>query len=248
MLSFAVGSSNRLSARIICLCFFLVGVASGRAQTLLDANTAVIQGIDASVRARENNLLGYTVTEHYAVYRNHDEQHAVADMVVKTTYKRDVGKNFNVVSLQGSMVMRKMLEEVLATEKKMTQPANRITAVIIPANYEMAVKGPATVGGHNCIAVAIKPRKPSPYVFNGTVLVDEKSEAIVQLEGVASKSPTFFSGPSQVFRQYAMIDGFSMATHARAVSNSSVLGQTIVKIDYLGYELDVQPAPHGPSR
>jgi len=163
-------------------------------------------------------------------------------MVVKTTYKRDVGKSFSVVSLQGSMVMRKMLEEVLATEKRMTQPANRITAVIMSANYAMAVKGPAVVDSRKCIAVAIKPRKPSPYVFNGTVLVDAENEAIVQLEGIAAKSPTFLSGPSQIVRQYTMIDGFAMATHARAVSNSSLLGQTIVKIDYIDYQLQSQPA------
>ena len=74
--------------------------------------------IDATVHARETNLLGYTVTEHYTVFRNHDEQHPAADMVVKTTYRRDVGKNFSIVSLTGSMLMRKMLEEVLATEKR----------------------------------------------------------------------------------------------------------------------------------
>lgn len=238
----AVGFPNRLFASLACLCLLLPGGTVGRAQSQPDPNAAILQGIDASVRAREHNLLGYTVTEHYVVYRNHDEQRAAADMVVNTTYKRDVGKNFNVVSMQGSMLMRKMLEEVLATEKKMTQPANRITAVIAPTNYEMAVKGPAVVDGRNCIAVAIKPRKPSPYVFDGTVLVDARNEAIVELEGIASKSPTFFSGPSHVLRQYTMIDGFAMATHTRAESNSSLLGQTIVKIDYTGYQLQFQTA------
>ncbi len=233
---------NRFLARTVCLCLLLPGLAAGRAQSQADPNAAILQGIDASVRARENNLLGYTVTEHYVVYRNHDEQHAAADMVVNTTYKRDVGKDFSVVSMQGSMLLRKMLEEVLATEKKMSQPANRIGAVIIPANYEMSVKGPAVVDGRNCIGVAIKPRKMSPYLFNGSILVDARNEAIVQLEGIASKSSTFFSGPSQVVRQYAMIDGFPMATHARAVSNSSLLGQTIVKIDYTGYQLQTQQA------
>ena len=241
-MSIKVVFHNRFPARIVCLCPFLLAGAAGRSQPRPDVNAAILQGIDASVHARETNLLGYTVTEHYVVYRNHDEQHAVADMVVKTTYQRDVGKSFSIVSLQGSMVMRKMLEEVLATEKKMTQPANRITAVIISTNYEMAVKGPAVVDGRNCVAVAIKPRKPSPYVFNGTVLVDAQNEAIVQLEGIAARSPTFLSGPSQIVRQYTMIDGFAMATHARAVSNSSLLGQTIVKIDYLDYQLQPQPA------
>ena len=229
-------------ARIVWACLLFLSCFPALSLAEGDPVAAIIQGIDASVKAREINLRGYTVTEHYVVYRNHDEQHAAADMVVKTTYRRDAGKSFSIVSLQGSLLMRKMLEEVLATEKKMTQPANRIRVVIVPANYEMSVKGPAMADGRKCVAVAIKPRKASPYLFNGTILVDAENKAIVQLEGVAAKSPSFVAGPSQVFRQYTMINGFPMAIRARAVSNSSLLGQTVVKIDYSGYQLSVEPA------
>ena len=33
-----------------------------------------------------------------------------------------------------------------------------------------------------------------------------------------------------------------MATHAEAVSGSTLLGQTVVKIDYTNYQLDLIPA------
>ena len=69
-----------------------------------------------------------------------------------------------------------------------------------------------------------------------------KNEAIVQLQGVSAKSPSMLTGPSEVFRQYTQIDGFPMATHAKAVSNSSLLGQTTIKIDYTGYQMQLQPA------
>jgi len=200
-------------------------------------NTAIISGIDGSVHARETNLLGYRVTEHYTVFRNHDQQHPAADMVVKTTYQRDVGKKFSVVSLTGSLLYRKMLEEVLATETKITQPGSRATALITSANYEMKVKGPAVVDGRNCIAVEIKPRRESPYLFSGMIWVDAQNQGIVQLQGVGSKSPSVFTGPSQVLRQYTIMDGFPMATHAHAVSNSGLLGQTVIDVDYTGYDI-----------
>ena len=221
---------------ILFLCIVLFGVAVPSLPQQ-DANAAVIQGIDASVHDRETNLLGYTVTEHYGVFRNHDEKHPAAEMVVKTTYQRDVGKNFSIVSLTGPLLLRKFLEEVLATEKKMTAPANRRTAIIIPANYEMTVKGSAMMDGRDCIALAIKARRVSPYLLNGTIWVDAQSQDIVRLEGIGTKSPSILTGPSQISRQYTIIDGFAMATHAHAVSNSSLLGQTVVNIDYTGYEL-----------
>lgn len=205
-----------------------------------DPNAPIIEGINASVHAREDHLLGYTVTEHYAVFRKRDETKPVAEMVLKTTYQRDTGKTFSVESSSGSLLLRKLLDEVLASEKKLTQPANRSTALITPANYEMTVKGPAAIDGRNCIALILKPRRESPYLFNGTLWVDAQNQAIVQLEGVASKSASLFAGPAQISRQYASIGGFPMATHARAVSNSSLLGQTVIKIDYSGYEIQAR--------
>jgi hypothetical protein len=47
-----------------------------------------IRRVDAAVQARVNRIAGYTVTERYAVYRGKDETHPVAEMTVKTTYRR----------------------------------------------------------------------------------------------------------------------------------------------------------------
>ena len=229
-----------LTRRLICVSvlFALPAVIQSRAQQ--DANALILQRVDASVHAREDNLLGYTVTEHYAVFRNHDEQHPAAEMVVKTSYQKDVGKNYTIVSESGSGLLRKVLETVLDNERNLTRPVNRVTAVISPANYEMTVKGAQQVDGRNCMTVAIRPRRASQYLLNGTVWVDAEDGAIVQLEGVTAKSPSMFAGASQVFRQYTRIDGFAMATHARALSNSWLVGQTTIKIDYTGYQLQVR--------
>jgi hypothetical protein len=115
-----------------------------------------------------------------------------------------------------------------------------VTAIITSANYEMLVKGSETVEGRDCVAVNLKPRRNSPYLFNGTVWVDEKDKSIVQFQGIAAKSPSVLAGPSQVFRQYAPVDGFPMAIHAKAISKSWVLGQTVIKIDYSDYQ--IQPS------
>jgi len=36
------------------------------------------------------------------------------------------------------------------------------------------------------------------------------------------------------------MSGLPMATHASAVSRSSLLGQTVVKIDYTGYQIELR--------
>jgi hypothetical protein len=220
------------------LLLFLLFLTPLRSQQ--DSSRDIIQGIDASVHARDHGIAMYTVNEHYAVFRGQDDQHPAAEMVVKTTYKRDVGKNYTIQSETGSEIPRKMLELILDNEKRLSEPSNRSTAIITSANYQMSVKGSETVEGRDCVAVTLKPRRNSPYLFNGTIWVDAQDKSIVQFQGIASKSPSVLAGPSQVFRQYAPVNGFPMATHAKAISKSWVLGQTVIKIDYSDYQ--IQPS------
>jgi hypothetical protein len=74
----------------------------------------------------------------------------------------------------------------------------------------------------------------------GTLWVDAKDFTIVRLEGVASKSPSVLAGVTHMTRQYASMDGFSMATHARAESSTFLYGRTVLTIDYSGYQVEVR--------
>lgn len=205
----------------------------------------IIRGIDASVAHREQNLLGYTVTERYSVYRNQDKVHPAAEMSVKTTYVKDRGKSYQVLSESGSGIIRKeVLGRLLEGERTATEPANRATALITSANYTIHEKGAEVVGGRNCIALAIAPRRIGPYLLQGDLWVDAQDYSIVQLSGVTVKSPSIFAGQTQVARQYAIIDGFPMATHGIATSSSWLFGQTVIEIEYSGYQIErAQPAP-----
>ncbi len=83
----------------------------------------------------------------------------------------------------------------------------------------------------------------SQYLFNGKLWVDAQDFAIVQLKGTASKSAFFLASAAEVTRQYDEIRELPMATHAEAVSGSALLGQTVVKIDYSNYQLDLAAGP-----
>jgi len=202
------------------------------------SSVPVLQGIDAAVEAREAELASYTVTEHYAVFRNQDQDHPAAEMTVKTTYQRDFGKTYEVLSETGSDLLRKqVLDAILDNERRLSQPVNRATAILTSANYNMTVKGPDTIDGRSCVVVSLDPKRDSPYLFKGTIWVDAQDDSIVQLQGTAAKSRSVLTGPAEVQRQYAKIGGFPMATHVKAVSNSWLLGQTIIKIDYTDYAI-----------
>jgi hypothetical protein len=201
----------------------------------------IVQGIDASVATRDENLTSYTVTEHYSVFRNQDKVHPAAEMTVKTTYQKDSGKSYIVLNESGSeLILKQVLGRVLDSERAATQPANRANALITSANYTLHVKGREVVDGRNCIELSIAPRRSAQYLFQGDLWVDAQDYSIVQLAGVTAKSPTVLAGPTQVSRQYATIEGLPMATHAIATSGSWLLGQTTIDIEYTGYQMDLR--------
>jgi len=209
------------------------------------APNAVIQRVDAAVKARVDGIAGYTVSEHYAVFRNNDETHPVAEMTVKTTYQRDTGKSYAILSQSGSQIIRSLvLGAILDNEKHINQPGVREGAWLVSANYEMRLKpgGTQNLDGRDCILLALTPRRKAPYLVQGTLWVDANDGSIVQLEGTMSKSSSILTGPTQVKRQYANVSGFSQATHARAESDSFLFGRTVVKIDYTDYQVQLRPA------
>jgi hypothetical protein len=79
-------------------------------------------------------------------------------------------------------------------------------------------------------------------MIDGTLWVDAKDDSIVEVEGIASKSPSIFAGTTHMIRRYTNMSGFAMATHARAESNSPFFGRTVVTIDYSDYHTQIAPA------
>jgi hypothetical protein len=229
---------NRLLLSPLCLSIALPSAAFLRPQQPDEA--AIIRGVDSAVKARLDSIASYTVTEHYAVYRNNDETHPVSEMTVKTNYQRETGKTYTILSQSGSaMIQRLVLNSILENEKRINEPGTRESSWLTSANYEMKLNpgGPQQMDGRDCYALSINPRQKAPNHIEGTIWVDTRDESIVKLQGTASKSVSVFTGPTQVMRQYANVDGFAEATRARATSSSFLFGRTVVTIDYSGYEI-----------
>src|SRR5712671_2910782 len=79
-----------------------------------------IRAIDAAELRRETRLRGYTVTEHYSIKSS--RFHSAADMTVATTYARDQGKSYKIVSRSGSsMLQTRVFDRLLREEGEMSR-------------------------------------------------------------------------------------------------------------------------------
>jgi hypothetical protein len=203
----------------------------------------VIQQVDASVAARVDSVLGFTDTEHYSVYRGNDQSHPVAEMTVRDTYKRGVGKEFTVISQSGSAILLHFgLIPLLDSDHTINQPGNVENSWFNSANYVITSKagGVQRLDGRDCLLLDIKPKAVAPNLIIGTIWVDAHDGTLVKVDGVASKNPSALSGTTHMMRQYSNINGYSMAMHARAESDSALFGRTVVTIDYSDYKLEIK--------
>jgi hypothetical protein len=236
---------RRTRSLIFSLAILLAFHSSAFPQPQQPDEATVIRGIDAVIRARFDAVLSFTDVEHYSVYRNGDETHPAAEMTVKTAYNKDTGKTYTVVSETGSEILRHFVfDALLEDEKRINQPGNREASWFTSANYEMKLKpgGIQRIDGRDCLAVSINPRQKASNLIQGTMWVDAKDLSTVRIEGVSTKSPSMLTGPSHVMRQYSLVRGFAQAMHARAESDSTLFGKTIVKVEYTDYQVQLRPA------
>ena len=207
-------------------------------------DSAIVARIDAAVRNRFEAVLGFTDIEHYTVYRGTDQTHPAAEMTVKVTYRKGVGKTYTILSQSGSeLVVKFGLKPLLDNEKAINDPNKVEESWFTSANYEMRVLPgpPEQLDGRACLRVSMQPRRKAPNMIDGTIWVDAGDDSILKVEGVASKSPSVWSGPARLMRRYAIIGGFAQATQARAESDSFLFGHTVVVIDYSDYQIELRP-------
>jgi hypothetical protein len=234
------------SVQAVAAVSFLLWLGAAAVLAQQPDSAKIIGQIDAAVKDRIDHIAGYTVTEHYAVYRGKDETQPAAEMTIQTVYRRETGKSYTILSESGSEFIRNhVLRTLLDNEKTLNLPGTVENSWLTSANYEMQLKpgGVQLLDGRQCLALAITPRRKATNMIEGTIWVDVRDGSIVQIVGTATQSASIFTGAAQVMRHYVNVNGFSMATQARAVSDSFILGRTTVTIDYRDYKIQPRPAP-----
>jgi hypothetical protein len=229
---------------LVCAALWALSARVPLAQSEPDG-AAVIRSVDANVKSRFEHVLGFTAIERYAVFRGNDETHPAAELTVRDTYKKGVGKTYTVLSQNGSaLILRFGLKPLLEGEQNVNHPGNVEQSWFDSANYEMKLKSESVqqLDGRDCYVLAVTARRKAPNTINGQIWINAKDGSIVKIDGIASKNPSVFAGATHLTRQYIEIDGYPMAVHARAESNSALVGRAVVTIDYSDYHLDLSPA------
>lgn len=239
------------NSRLLRLAIVLT-VFAAPAFAAVDGAPANVLAIMAKVAERNQQraaaLPGYTGRRVYRLAYRGFPSDRDAEMVVNATYDPSAGKQFHIVSQQGSkFIQDKVFRRLLSSEQEATQRANREETALTPVNYDFTLLGEDDSAGAHQYVVAVVPRRNNKFLYRGTIWIDAADYAVVRIEAEPAKNPSFWTSRSRVRHTYRKVGDFWLPAENVSTSHIRLGGQATLTIAYLDYELASGGAPAAPA-
>jgi len=207
-----------------------------RLSAVPDANQIVAQLIAMNAR-RAARLRSYRGLRLYELDYKGLPANKHAKMVVKIKYEVP-DTEFEVISQEGSkLLLNRVLLKLLQIEREASKNDSRAETALNRSNYNFVLLGDDLVAGRKCYMLQVTPRRPSRFLYVGTVWVDADEFAVIRMKARPFKSPSFWITKTEIVHQYAKQGEFWLASTNLSTSSIRFGGQAVLKIDYRDYQV-----------
>jgi len=183
---------------------------------------------------RQASLHGYTAIRRYVL--ENQRHHKRAEMVVRMACLEDGSKQFQIVSETGWGGARNhVFPRLLESESEASVPDARERSRITPQNYSFEMLGTDTINGRAAYVIAITPKTQNKYLVRARIWVDADEYAIVRIEGVPAKNPSFWIKSVHFVHTYEKNGPFWFPASDRSVTDVRIFGSTEMTIEYFDY-------------
>lgn len=196
----------------------------------------IVRRMDQADSVRLGALETYTVMRRYELTNHRFKK--TASIVARMTYHHPGDKEFEVVSEEGSRIIRdRILKRVMDTESEASHGSNRTLARIDETNYDLSVAGIEQEDGRTLFVLSLTPKSKSPYLIRGRAWIDAQEYAVVRLEGTPAKKPSRFAGSPLIRQSYVKRGQFWVPERNLSVTDAPIFGKTDLLIESTGYEI-----------
>lgn len=184
---------------------------------------------------RQSGMSGYTATRHYLAVN----QKRHAEMLVRVTCDMDGGKQFSILSEEGSNSIRKhVLHKILNEEAEAYRRGTRNNTRLTPANYDFQLVGKEILETRPAYVLQVVPKNPSKYLIDGKIWVDANDYSIVRIEGQPARNPSFWVRNVHFVHRYQKVGEFWLAASTHTTSDVRIFGLSELTIENYGYTLN----------
>lgn len=235
--------THRFNSRALaCIRMLVVGLCALAPGSGLDA-TVELTGEQIVERMMEMDRIVTPTLHSYSSRRRYRLENKrlnkTAEMVVRATFRYPGHKEFDVVSEQGSAIIRKrVFRKLLDSELEASQEALRDATQITPRNYSFRLIGAEVIDGRKSFILEAAPKKKNTYLFRGKVWVDAEDYAIARIEGTPAQNPSIWIRRTSFIHQYRKHGPFWLPASNRSDTDVVVFGRTELTIEYSDYRIN----------
>jgi MucB/RseB N-terminal domain len=200
----------------------------------------IVEHMQQNKQAQTRELKEYKALRHYAVEYRGFSSVIDARMDVEVSYEAATGKSFRIVSQSGShLLCEKVLRRAVDSEKEASQDQG--STALTQANYRFRLAGEESVAGRRAYILDVEPLTASKFLYRGKVWVDAADFAVVKMETVPAKSPSFWIARTLIHYTGAKTDGFWLPQQVRSETKVRIGGTAVLTIDYGSYAVVPMP-------
>jgi outer membrane lipoprotein-sorting protein len=233
------------------LVLLLLAAASMSAQTQ-PVPVPTAQRIAAMLQAanarRAETLKTYHSTRTYEVSYKGFGGDRQARMVVNVRYDNPGSKKFEIVSEEGSKLLRdRVLHRLLASEQEAADATNRAETELSYKNYSFELTGSETVNDHTLYVVRVTPKRKNKFLYDGRLWVDSQDYAVTRIEAKPAKNPSFWITQTDIQHSDVKHGDFWLPEKNVSRSHIRLGGDAVLTISYGDYVINT-PDTAGSSK
>ena len=164
----------------------------------------------------------YEVTREYKVFRGYDKQ-PISMVLAQVNFVPPDIKTYKITQARGNPRGEKMVREILDQETESAKKGRG--REISRTNYDFVLLRQENFGVVPEYVLRIVPKRKAEYLLSGQIWVDASTFRIRRIEGVPTRSPSFWIKNIHITLQFAQLGGMWAPVSFDAIATVRLLGQ-----------------------
>ena len=162
---------------------------------------------------------------------------ANVDVIAQVDFRPATGKGYSIQKWSGSTRGKQIVQRVLDHETGAITP-NPAQSAFSSDNYDFVLVSETVLVGRPSYVLELRPRRREKDLVSGTVWVDKSSFRILQIEGEAAKTPSWWLRSVRIRMSFGDFAGTWLQTSMEAVSDVRLFGPHTLTSRILDYRVE----------
>jgi hypothetical protein len=172
-----------------------------------------------------------------------------AEITVDVRYSTPGTKEFSIRSQKGSrLIIDRVFKRMLQSEKEAASEEKQSRVALNRDNYKFTLDGYESTPSGLAYILLVEPRTDDKLLYRGRIWVDAEDFAVVRIDAVPAKNPSFWTKETKIEQVYAKVGDFWLPLFNRSTSAIRLGGRASFTIDYQDYQITSATAVGSPRK